>query len=397
MSEPPRERSWADRAATRRTLLGGAAGIGAVALGAGTSLLSSPNPDAGRGIPTPRLHVDGNLLKDPAGNEVTLRGVCTADPKRISAVAAGRGKTAPEVIDLATDEERGWYSRVIKLPVQPGDIGKGTAKPGEAEPVAFSRDELETYIEDHLDPAVNRCERVGAYCIIDYHRHKMFPFMSSAIDEELRLFWDAVASRYSERSHVLFELYNEPVKPTEEDIQLERKPDHMREIWSKWKTAAQPWVNLIREHAPETPILIGSPHWSTYPQGALHEEFDGENLLYTLTIYPAHEPETPAQCDEWIDSVWEQVPLFVTEWGYKPETDNEHIRGTSEAFGSMMRTWFSNRPIHWTAWCFDPFWAPGMFELSDGEWQLLGEPYQGAFIKRFLADFKDRDIPTPQN
>lgn len=385
-----------DPVSSRRTFLTRATGVSAFAIGGNVTrdIFSSSVPTAG-GIPTPWLNVDGNLLKDPNGNEVILRGVATADPKRINTIETGRGKTVEEVIDLAVNKDRGWYSRVVNLPVQPGNIGKGTAEPGDAPPVAFSKDELEVYLKNHVDPAVKKCNQKGVYCIIDYHRHKFRPFMDPDLDEEVRLFWNTVASRYADQSHVLFELYNEPVIPTGEEVDYDRGKDYMKELWSKWKLTAQPWIDVVRNHAPNNPILIGSPLWSTYPQGAvLHEPFDGGNLLYTLTLYPGHQPKTVEEHDEWIANVWNEVPLFVSEWGYKPRTDDDQIRGTSKGFGSMMRSWFSDRPIHWTAWCFDPFWTPSMFELdTGGKWKLLDGEYQGRFVKKWIADYKDKGIP----
>jgi molecular chaperone GrpE (heat shock protein) len=153
--------------ALRRDFLKSSAVAGALALGAG----SFATGGASAGIPTPRLHRDGNLIKDPEGNTVTLRGVNIADPKRINVTSQARGMTATQVIDMLTDESDGWYNRVIRVPVQPVDIGE--YEPGSGPPVpAFNESELETYLTDHLDEVVQHCADRGVYCIIDYHRHR---------------------------------------------------------------------------------------------------------------------------------------------------------------------------------------------------------------------------------
>lgn len=94
---------------TRRCFLQSTATAGALATGlsiGSTDVAALQSSSATSGIPTPRLHVDGNLIKDPGGNTVTLRGLNVADPKRLNVTAPARGKTAEHVVDLLTDESR---------------------------------------------------------------------------------------------------------------------------------------------------------------------------------------------------------------------------------------------------------------------------------------------------
>lgn len=376
-------------AVSRRLFLQRTAGSTGLAVGV-SGLASGRVSSVKQDDSIPWLRVEGNQYKNPDGENVTLRGICTADPKLVNDTADSRGKNIEEVIDLATNAERGWYSNVIHLPAEPTYIGD--AEESFPEPVAFSQEQLDSYVENHLDLAVQKCREEGIYCLIDYHRHRFRGFTDPALDEEIQMFWETIAPRYADQSHVLFELYNEPITPTDDEIDWPIGPEFKREVWMEWQDTAQPWVDLIRKHAPENPILIGSPLWSTYPQGAiLHEEFEGQNLGYTVTLYPGHDPESVSEYDSWLDSVWEEVPLFVTEWGYQPETDDEHVKGTTEEFGQTMREWLSNRSIHWTAWCFDPFWYPIMFDQDSdtpSNWQLLGGSYQGEFVRDFISSYR---------
>jgi len=69
---------------------------------------------------TPWLHTDANLIKDPNGNVVVLRGLDTID---IGTVAWYMG--ANNLIDYVTNKNEtegnspGWYPRVIRLAVYP--------------------------------------------------------------------------------------------------------------------------------------------------------------------------------------------------------------------------------------------------------------------------------------
>src|SRR3954466_10887747 len=69
-------------------------------------------------INTPWLHVSGNKLMDPSNNVVILRGVDLPDLH----VVANHGRTATQLIDLATDSTQGWYAHVVRLAVYPDAI-----------------------------------------------------------------------------------------------------------------------------------------------------------------------------------------------------------------------------------------------------------------------------------
>src|SRR4051812_19898424 len=69
-------------------------------------------------INTPWLHVSGNKLMDPSNNVVILRGVDLPDLH----VVANHGRTASQLIDLATNSASGWYAHVVRLAVYPDAI-----------------------------------------------------------------------------------------------------------------------------------------------------------------------------------------------------------------------------------------------------------------------------------
>ncbi|MFW6436608.1 MAG: fibronectin type III domain-containing protein [Halococcoides sp.] len=396
--------SSVDPSATRRAFLKTTVGAGVAAAG----LTGAVGAVDDEGYNTPWLHRDGNLVKDPMGNEVVLRGVNIADPKRLNVTASARGKTAEQVVRAATDADDGWYSRFIRIPVQPWDVAELPPVPmawemddppdsfvkvgdenGYYEPPLFDADDLEEYIETHLKPVVQACVDNDVYCIVDYHRHWGDGELAWAegdeygnpkgpnpdLDEEVRTFWDTVAPHFADVPNVMFELYNEPTKPGwgPEDV-----------IWSGWKSVAQPWVDIIREHAPRNMILIGNPRWSRMVWGIEYGEFDGDNLGYTYHAYPGH---AVTDFDDDTGNAWEQAPIFVTEWGYM-EGRCDWICGNDQRFGTPFKEWASDRPVHWTAWCFDPVWLPNMVERdfdTDSAEDAIGNPYGGT-IPEFCTD-----------
>jgi len=408
----------------RDVLRAGTAGAVGAALGVSGFAGSAAADDTA----TPRLQRDGNLIVDPDGNTVTLRGVNIADPKRINLTAPARGMDALQVIDFLTDHSNDWYPRAIRVPVQPVDIGE--YEPGSGPPVpAFGQSELESYLSNHLDDVVQRCAERGVYCIVDYHRHRDVMWaegqdgpINQELHDEVDMFWDVVAPRYADQSHVLYEVYNEPTEPGMwEDPTT---TDWVADVWQLWLEMAQPWVDTIRSHA-DNMILMGSPSWSQSPEGALVEEFDGSDIAYTFHIYPGH---NSSQNNDWEDAsnngegvagVYEQAPLVVTEFGWE-ENAGQYIGGTTSGYGDPILDWMeSSDAISWTAWCADPVWRPVMFErgfvgenatdsigdpynetipevCSDQpcEWDLLGgDAYMGETVKNALFDLRNDNVP----
>ena len=410
----------------RNVLRAGAAGLAGAAIGTSGFTGSAAAAD----MATPRLQRDGNLIVDPDGNTVTLRGVNIADPKRIDVTAPARGMNAVQVIDFLTDHSNDWYPRAIRVPVQPVDIGEYA--PGSGPPVpAFTRSELEDYCTNHLDAVVQRCAERGVYCIVDYHRHRDVSWadgqdgpVNTDLQDEVDMFWDTVAPRYADQDHVLYEVYNEPTEPG-----MWADPtttEWVADIWRLWLEMAQPWVDTIRSHA-DNMILMGSPSWTQSPEGALVEEFDGEDIAYTYHIYPGHnasrnqdwEDASSQNNGEGVAGVYEQAPLVVTEFGWE-ENAGQYIGGTTSGFGQPFMDWLeSHDAISWTAWIGDPVWRPVMFDrpFTDSEdtdsignpydggvtqecsnlpcdWGLLGgDAHMGDTVKNALFDLRNDNIP----
>jgi hypothetical protein len=298
----------------------------------------------------PQLHTEGNAIVTENGDQITLRGVNIVDPQ----LAAEQRSGIDVLINRVTDQTNGWHTDVIRLPVH---ASRYLADP-------------DNYVSQYLTPAVNACAAAGAYCIVDWHRIE--DYNTDQIDQETRAFWDHVAPIYADQPHVLYELFNEPIGPNTWD-----------EDWATWKTVAQPWVDLIRSHAPKTPIIVGSPHWSQFTQYAADDPFTGDNLIYTAHIYPAIKQ---SEWEEKFGAPAESVPVFVTEWGYENSPDIQWvIQSTTSEFGKPFRSFVKSHPtMSWCAWNYDHIWQPVMV---DSNYNLLGgNDYMGEFAKSWLAD-----------
>ena len=308
-------------------------------------------------IDIPWLTTSGRYIKDPGGRNVILRGVSLAD----ISVTNSHTRNTNALIDMATDNADGWYARIVRLPVYPDAID---GQPGwNADPDA--------YFTKHLDPAIQHCISKHIYCIIDWHYVK--DYSSSEVDKATRAFWSYVAPKYANTPNVLFELYNEPINP---------------DSWSTWKTTAQPWVDIIRVAAPKNLILIGGPRWSQNVAEAATSPFSGSNLVYVAHIYPGHGGQSV--WDSWFGNSSSTVPYFVSEWGWQ-QGGAVPTSGTKSGYGVPFSAYLDSKGVSWTAWVFDIYWQPIMFDTN---WNLLGgETYMGQFTKDFLYQHRDDNLP----
>ncbi len=313
---------------------------------------STSPPDWTNGIPP--LHTEGRHFKDPFGNVVVLRGVATADLKEVDTERPGM--SVEKLLELLTDEEVGFYSRVVRFTVFPE---RWLVDP-------------ELYLTEHLRPAVDAATRLGLYAIVDWHEISDV----DPVHARTTQFWGTVAPVFARHSNVLYEVFNEPMNQDDPS-------------WQRWKGQAQPWVDLIRQHAPNNIILIGGPFWSQQIGGAATDPFLGDNLAYVGHIYPIIDANTWSE-----EGVMAQVaavrPLMITEWGFR--NDTEAIWDATQAsFGEPLRAFIEDHGLSWTAWCADNLWGPMMF---DENWALLtGSGEMGDFARRWLADSKDLDQP----
>ena len=308
-------------------------------------------------INTPWLSVSGRFIRDPQGNNVVLRGVSLIDVS----VANSRPRNAVTLTNMLTNETDGWYARVVRFPVYPDAID---GQPG-------WRANPDAYFNNHLDPAIQNCISRQIYCVIDWHYIR--DYNNSEVDTATRAFWNYVAPRYANTPNVIFELYNEPINP---------------DNWATWKQWAQPWVNIIRSHAPNNLILIGGPRWSQNLSSAASDPFVGSNLVYVAHIYPQHGGQSV--WDSWFGNAANSVPFFITEWGWQ-QGGAIPTSGTLSGYGVPFSTYMESKGLSWTAWVFDQFWQPVMFDTS---YNLLGgENFMGQYTKDFLFQHRNDNLP----
>jgi len=307
---------------------------------------------------TPRISVSGNKFVDPNRSEVVLRGV--------SLIEIGSANPLAQ-INKATDSASGWFSRVVRCPIDP----PGGDNPF---PVNGSKAQKDAYVAAHLSPLVDAAEAKGIYLIIDWHEIAEV----AGEDANTKAFWSYMAPLFKDREHVIYEVYNEP----------KQTPDN----WNDFKSGyAQPWVDLIRGLAPNTLILMGGPSWSQVIGGAATNPLTGGNIGYVGHVYPNHISSNWIM-NQNIAACKKTNPVIITEWGYN-ETPIWDPLDSRSGFGEPMKKFIEDNGLSWTAWCWSDSWQPKMFSSLS----TYAPTDFGQLVKDWLRTKKDMNQPTTGN
>ena len=297
------------------------------------------------------LKVQGNKILNDQGLPVILKGVNIADPEHLNTKANERPNvTAMSVANLATDT---YFAQVVRLPILPGSSSFPT------EGFFSTINGGEKYFKNHIEPLVNALTAKGIYVIIDLHYISDYQNLSP----QVRAFWTFMAPKFSNNTHVFYEIFNEPILP---------------DNWTTWKnTIAQPITDLIRTYAPNNLILIGGPYWSSHMSGAATNPVTGNNLVYIGHVYSN---QTASVWDQQYLPVLNKSPLFISEWGF----EQGGTEGGTLTYGQQFESWMRLHELSWTVWSFDTVWGPRMF---NSDWSLKAAPGgMGTFIRDLLLE-----------
>ncbi len=184
-------------------------------------------------------------------------------------------------------------------------------------------------VKKALIAAVDAAIAADLYVIIDWHI--LSDGDPSAHTDEAVAFFREMAARYGDNPAVLYEICNEPNGSV------------------TWEKNVKPYaitvVNAIREKAPKSVVLIGSPTWSQDIHRAAAEPVKGTNLMYTLHFYAGtHGADLRARIDAALKS---GLPVFVSEWG------TSRADGSGGVFLKESAEWLDfldARSISWANW-----------------------------------------------
>ena len=244
--------------------------------GAGQDTAAEPaTPSAATPSTAGALSVKGSQLVGEDGDPVQLRGVST------HGLAWFPGYMNRELFgELRSD----WGANVVRLALYTAESG-GYCTDGD-------RAKLQRLVEDGVDYATE----ADLYAIVDWH------VLSDADPNEhvddAKAFFGAMAENYADHDNVIYEICNEPNGDTS---------------WADIKRYADEVIPVIREHAPDAVVLVGTPTWSQRVDEAAAHPLDFDNVMYTLHFYTAtHQQDLRDRLQTAVEA---GLPVFVSEFG----------------------------------------------------------------------------------
>lgn len=163
----------------------------------------------------------------------------------------------------------------------------------------------------------------NAYAIIDWHSHHLR-------QEEAIGFFKQMATRYKGIPNVIYEIYNEPVEDT----------------WQQLKAYSTSVIAAIRSIDPDAVVLVGCPHWDQDIHLAADDPITGyNNIMYTLHFYAnTHGQWLRDRADY---ALSKGLPIFVSECAGMEASGDGPI---SREEWQHWLDWMRQHSISWAAW-----------------------------------------------
>ena len=249
-----------------------------------------------------KLKVVGGKIQDKNNNEIVLRGMSLYwyQGPWSGGQPGDQFYTSNVVSGLANN----WNANVVRAA-----IGNVQQSPSTALTMA----------KNMMDWA----NSAGIYVIIDNHSHIAHRSVHATAANN---FFREVSAYVKSKSytHVLYEIYNEPVYDNDTWNAHDSPSNATRTTWAQIKSYSQTIISTIRANDADGLIIVGTPYYSSGISTARADPINGQNLLYALHFYAgeaAHsnyrEAVKGAYCNNF--------PIFASEWGTSPASGNGNI------------------------------------------------------------------------
>lgn len=229
----------------------------------------------------PRLHLDGADLRDPDGRLVKLRGVnvCAFEFDREGANWNG---AIPALADPAR-----WNANVVRMPVN--------------QEWFLTDDDYVARVEARLDEAA----RAGLYVLLDVqweNGERTEPYSLNILraptfgfGNTTEAFWHRASGRFANRTHVLFDVINEPHDTPFDTLHV----------------LMQRMVDRIEVRAPEQLIIVGGPDWAHSVEPWRLRPLRG-NVVYAAHQYLPYDPPSAFALN--FERTARDLPVLISEF-----------------------------------------------------------------------------------
>ncbi len=247
-----------------------------------------------------QLKVKSGQLSDADGNAVMLRGV-----------SLGWHNWWPRFYNDSAVKwlKDDWNVNIVRAAMGIDPNGAYLDKPD------FAIEKMKAVIDAAIEEDL--------YVIIDWHSHKLHL-------NEAKAFFAEMAKTYGQHPHVIYELYNEPIDDS----------------WEEVKAYSEAIITEIRKHDPDNIILVGSPTWSQdLHLVAQNPILNQENIMYVLHFYAGTHKESLRNRAE--AALNAGLPIFVSECAGMEASGDGAI---DQASWNTWLNWMESKKVSWIAW-----------------------------------------------
>lgn len=327
----------------------------------------------------PGLAVRGrSLVRADTGTPIRLRGVNRSGLEYADPGAAGSGPLAflDSVRFDEADVQRiaAWGASILRVPFTQDFVLRGRRQ-------ATAGDYLAA-----LDLVIAWAEAAGLYTLLDlqwldaetphgFHRDGTINYVPPLPDAGSIACWRQLAARYRDRPAVLFDLFNEPHTPSDDDDtpltgvlpdgSLWRLP--AREVgMEEWQPWALRLIAEIRAVHPAAVIVVSGVAWGHDLRGFPLRDRAGRpvpNVVYSTHVYPWLSTGLWPRA---LEQDWHRAfghlaathPVFAGEWG-----------GTAAdlVWGRRLLAYLEAYAAGWTAWSWCD-WPPLLASHRGGDY-----------------------------
>ena len=340
--------------------------LGLTGCATSNSLSDQVNP-ADRQVEEMRLRTDGTKVVDVHGKPIGLFGVNIA-----SLEWRDDGDHVEESVHRAIAD---WKVNVIRLPLaqdrwfgkMPSQVDGGSA------------------YRELVDKVVDICATQRVYIVLDLHWSNCGKWVNEGgrlgqhvmPDVQSAEFWRDAATRYKNRPHVIFCLYNEPHDVSWEawrnggtvtDVPSRQERDQTRVTYEA--VGMQKLYDIVRATGAKNLITVSGLDWGYDLSGVLRGyAIEGRDIVYETHPYPQKR-----EWDRGFGEVSRRFPVFIGEWGSVGNTEGLD-------YGRRLMEYAEQHDVQfWTAWDFHPQAGPTLIR----NWSYEPTAF-GSYVKDLLA------------
>lgn len=225
-----------------------------------------------------------------------------------------------------------------------------------------------TAFTNQMNLLIDEATKRGIYIVIDWHM--LTPGDPNYNLERAKKFFTDIATRNKGKNNLIYEIANEPNGVS----------------WASIKSYAESLIPVIRAIDPVTPIIVGTPGWSSLgisdgknAQEIINNPVNATNIMYAFHFYAASHRDL--YLNE-LDRASNILPIFVSEFGTQTYSgDGANDFAMADRYMALM----ARKEISWTNWNFsDDFrsgaiWKDGT--CPQGPWTDASLKPAGIYIK----------------